>query len=161
MQKNKGDLQNLCMDVVSALLQNMRPARNCATQIWRGCSKTAKSIWNYKKTATLLGDCFTCWRLPIFPGRRQPSIFGTIELNFRVRDGNGWTLTVINTNYSVFVGSFFRRSWRLQYIITPFWKMQAFFSNFLKNFLFPEKSPEFGRFPSFQIPFWLFSFVLL
>ena len=40
-----------------------------------------------------------CWRLPIFPGRHQPSIFGTIELNFRVRDGNGWTLNVINTNY--------------------------------------------------------------
>ena len=45
-----------------------------------------------------------CWHLPIFPGRRQPSIFGTIELNFRVRDGNGWTLNVINTNY--FAASF-------------------------------------------------------
>jgi len=42
VQKNKGDLQNLCMDVVSGLLQNMRPARNCATQIWPGCAKTAK-----------------------------------------------------------------------------------------------------------------------
>ena len=41
---------------------------------------------------------YLCWRLPIFPGRHQPSIFGTIELNFRVRDGNGWTLNVINTN---------------------------------------------------------------
>ena len=37
--------------------------------------------------------------LPIFPGRRQPSIFGANELNFRVRDGNGWTLTAINTDY--------------------------------------------------------------
>ena len=36
--------------------------------------------------------------LPIFPGRRQPSIFGAGELNCRVRDGNGWTLTAINTN---------------------------------------------------------------
>ena len=36
--------------------------------------------------------------LPIFPGRRQPSIFGADELNCRVRDGNGWTLTAINTN---------------------------------------------------------------
>ena len=42
-----------------------------------------------------------CWRLPIFPGRRQPSIFGTSELNFCVRNGNRWTLTVINTNYSI------------------------------------------------------------
>ena len=39
-----------------------------------------------------------CWHLPIFPGRRQPSIFGTTGLNFRVRDGNGWTPCVINTN---------------------------------------------------------------
>ena len=37
--------------------------------------------------------------LPIFPGRLQPSIVGRIELNFRVRDGNGWTLDLINTNY--------------------------------------------------------------
>ena len=37
--------------------------------------------------------------LPIFPVRLQTSIFGASELNFRVRDGNGWTLTAINTNY--------------------------------------------------------------
>ena len=36
--------------------------------------------------------------LPIFPGRRQPSIVGRSELNFRVRDGNGWTLALISTN---------------------------------------------------------------
>ena len=36
--------------------------------------------------------------LPIFPGRRQPSIFGADELNCRVRDGNGWTLTAISTD---------------------------------------------------------------
>ena len=35
---------------------------------------------------------YECWHLPIFPGRHHPSIFGTIELNFRVRHGNGWTL---------------------------------------------------------------------
>ena len=39
--------------------------------------------------------------LPIFPGRRQPSIVGRSELNFRVRDGNGWTLALISTNFSV------------------------------------------------------------
>ena len=39
-----------------------------------------------------------CWRRPIFPGGDPPSIFGTIELNYRVRNGNGWTLNVINTN---------------------------------------------------------------
>ena len=41
----------------------------------------------------------TSWRRPIFPGRYQPSIVGTAQLNFRVRNGNGWTLTVKNTNY--------------------------------------------------------------
>ena len=36
---------------------------------------------------------------PNFPGRYQPSIFGANELNFRVRNGNGCTLTAISTNY--------------------------------------------------------------
>ena len=44
---------------------------------------------------------YLSWRLPIVPGRCQPSIVGTSELNFCVRDGNRWTLTVINTNYSI------------------------------------------------------------
>ena len=39
--------------------------------------------------------------LPIFPGRRQPSIFGASELNCRVRNGYGWTLTAISTDYSI------------------------------------------------------------
>ena len=53
-----------------------------------------------KKPPACTGGFF-CWRKPIFPGRLQPSIFGAGELNFRVRDGNGWTLAAINTNYSV------------------------------------------------------------
>ena len=36
--------------------------------------------------------------LPIFPGRHQPSIVGRDELNYRVRNGNGWTLALISTN---------------------------------------------------------------
>ena len=36
--------------------------------------------------------------LPIFPGRHQPSIVGRNELNYRVRNGNGWTLVLISTN---------------------------------------------------------------
>ena len=40
-----------------------------------------------------------CRRRPIFPGSFPPSIFGTIELNYRVRDGNGWNLNVIDTGY--------------------------------------------------------------
>ncbi len=42
---------------------------------------------------------YICWHLPIFPGRRQPSIVGTTELNFCVRNGNRWTLCVIDTNF--------------------------------------------------------------
>ena len=38
---------------------------------------------------------------PIFPGRRQPSIVGRNELNYRVRNGNGWTLVLISTNLLV------------------------------------------------------------
>ena len=37
--------------------------------------------------------------LPIFPARLQASIVGRNELNFRVRNGNGWTLILINTKY--------------------------------------------------------------
>ncbi len=46
------------------------------------------------------------WQRPIFPGRFQPSIFGTDELNFRVRNGYGWTLAVIFTNC---ISSFLRK----------------------------------------------------
>ena len=40
-----------------------------------------------------------CRLWPIFPGRLQPSIFGTAKLNFRVRNGNGWTLCVKITDF--------------------------------------------------------------
>ena len=41
-----------------------------------------------------------CRRRPIFPGRFQPSIVSTDELNYRVRDGNGWDLNVIDTDFT-------------------------------------------------------------
>ena len=56
------------------------------------------------------GGIYKCWRLPIFTGRFQPTIFGTTELNFCVRDGNRWTLSVINTNY-LFTSIHFSGSW--------------------------------------------------
>ena len=43
--------------------------------------------------------CFGFRRRPIFPDSCPPSIFGTVELNYRVRDGNGWDLNVIDTGY--------------------------------------------------------------
>ena len=56
--------------------------------------------------------------LPIFPGRFQPSIFGANELNYRVRDGNGWTLIAINTD-SEPTG---RKSVRRLFVKTPHFK---------------------------------------
>ena len=38
---------------------------------------------------------------PIFPVRLQTSIFGRSELNFRVRNGNGWTLALISTDFNI------------------------------------------------------------
>ena len=54
--------------------------------------------YEYKKRSHSLEWLLSMLALPIFPGRLQPSIVGRSELNFRVRDGNGWTLTAINTN---------------------------------------------------------------
>ena len=60
-----------------------------------------------KKTTTLLGGNFKFRHRPIFPGRFQPSIFGTAELNYCVRDGNRWNLCAKDTGYSVLsVGDF-------------------------------------------------------
>ena len=39
---------------------------------------------------------------PILPGRVQPSTFGTGELNYCVRYGNRWDLSVITTGRGVF-----------------------------------------------------------
>ena len=49
-----------------------------------------------RRAKTLRG---TVLALSIFPGRCQPSIVDRNELNYRVRNGNGWTLILISTNY--------------------------------------------------------------
>ena len=65
---------------------------------WGGQSRPP--LRNIKETRTFLRTSgFLVLALPIFPGRLQPSIVGRSELNFRVRDGNGWTLALISTNY--------------------------------------------------------------
>ena len=83
-----------------------------------------------------------CWRLPIVPGRHQPSIFGTNELNFRVRDGNGWTLIVIDTNYSILVVL----TGDSHIIAQDIWKCKRFFQFFWKIFYKPF-FPLWQRFP--------------
>ena len=40
-----------------------------------------------------------CQQRAIFPVRLQTSILATAELNFRVRNGNGWTLCVKVTDF--------------------------------------------------------------
>ena len=65
-------------------------------------------------------------RLPIFTRRFQRTIFGTSELNFCVRNGNRWNLTVIVTDHmtgSVYhtvycLSSVFRRTCLQNWIIT-------------------------------------------
>ena len=73
-------------------------------------------LYNYKRRRSILSTLFRrflqkncrpvfrsakekCRHLPIFPGRLQPSIFGTTELNCCVRNGNRWNLGVIGTGY--------------------------------------------------------------
>ena len=50
-------------------------------------------------TTLVLPKVVLCRHRLIFPGRFQPSIVSTDELNYRVRDGNGWTLIAKNTDY--------------------------------------------------------------
>ena len=91
-------------------------------------TERAYSFWKIKKEPHFC-DSSKCWRQPIVPGRCQPSIFSTNELNFCVRYGNRWTLVVINTNYSVC-----RLIWRLCYNTTSLSKLQAFFQKNFKKF---------------------------
>ena len=62
--------------------------------------------------------------------RLQPSIFSAGELNFRVRDGNGWTLAAINTNSFVFAVSLDG----LVIIPQPSGKCKPFFQKISKKF---------------------------
>ena len=52
-----------------------------------------------KKTLQEIPEAFLLSRrLPIFTSRFQLTIFGTSKLNFCVRNGNRWNLTVIDTD---------------------------------------------------------------
>ena len=60
-----------------------------------------------------------CWHLPIFPGSCPPSIFGASELNFRVRNGNGWTLTAINTDSFILTDLSAKIKYEIAYLKLP------------------------------------------
>ena len=75
------------------------PARD--NMVGDQCQNISREI---KRGVIQMNDSFyPCRHRPIFPGSFPPSIFGTGELNFRVRDGNGWDLTVINTGSYFFL----------------------------------------------------------
>ena len=46
-------------------------------------------------------SAFRMSALLIFAGSCPPTIVSTRELNYRVRYGTGWTLSVINTDYEL------------------------------------------------------------
>ena len=85
-----------------------------------------------EKTAVITAVLLLCRHRLIFPGRFQPSIVSTDELNYRVRDGNGWTLIAKNTDlrlrYSVFV------SFSLAIIHAQGEFVNSYFDNFCKFF---------------------------
>ena len=80
--------------------------------------------------------------LPIFPARLQASIFGRSELNFRVRNGNGWTLALISTNLLSFEKESKQR--KLHAFFSPYrlFQQQVFYQIFFslsRTFSVPQK----------------------
>ena len=68
--------------------------------------------------------------LPIFPVRLQTSIFSRSELNFRVRNGNGWTLALINTNYFPSKKKVSKENFRRAFLSLPSFSTAVILSNF-------------------------------
>ena len=61
--------------------------------------RAASTFPSAKRKSDGLSTVASVLALPILPGRCQPSIVSRDELNYRVRNGNGWTLILISTNY--------------------------------------------------------------
>ena len=78
----------------SCFIRTVRSIR--AVRFFYRGGKKKKSL--RKKTEALL----LCWRRPIFPCSRPQSIVGANELNYRVRNGNGWTLAAKSTNSHIY-----------------------------------------------------------
>ncbi len=90
---------------IFTLLKNKRREihfRHSLFSYYVACVFRCAVLYRAKKEKTeVFTSVFLCQHRPIFPGRFQPSIVGTNELNFRVRDGNGWTLAVKDTDYEL------------------------------------------------------------
>ena len=65
------------------------------------CSACARNDFFDKRKRAIVRLLLMYRRRPAFPGRCQPSILGAKELNFRVRNGNGWTLLAITTDLTI------------------------------------------------------------
>ena len=94
---------------VASLLQITSPAYSRPYQVYHsyylinlagnGQMKNVYCIRKQKETPFGVSFCFLNQRLPILPGRFQPSTFGVYELNYCVRDGNRWFLVAIITEF--------------------------------------------------------------
>ena len=111
--------------------------------------------YEYKKRSHSLEWLLSMLALPIFPGRLQPSIVGRSELNFRVRDGNGWTLALISTNCCIatvlysnkpFIRLSSRAEWHVQAFCTakPCRRANSFRPRIFCPQGFPKKHCFFG-----------------
>ena len=67
----------------------------CANHVQNMCSPFLAK----RKDAKSFDLTSFIWCTSRVTGRFQPTIFGTSELNFCVRNGNRWDLTVIDTGY--------------------------------------------------------------
>ena len=104
-----------------------------------------KTFEKNEKTAVITAVLLLCRHRLIFPGRFQPSIVSTDELNYRVRDGNGWTLIAKNTDLRLRFVTHSSESVRLLYtneklLSIPFFKFFYIFSDF---FLGTRKQGDF------------------
>ena len=84
-----------------------------------------------RKKPQLLLRLMLCRHRLIFPGRFQPSIVSTDELNYRVRDGNGWTLIAKNTDYRCAFNALV--SFNVGYYTTTKSVCQYFFESFFEK----------------------------
>ena len=96
-----------CFFLLAVLLQLALRAQNREPVNSR--ISTDKALRHFNRFRCSKAVLFVCRHRLIFPGRFQPSIFSTDELNCRVRDGNGWTLIAKDTDCSeLFIQSLFR-----------------------------------------------------
>ena len=96
-----------------------------------------KTLQKKRKTAVYTAVLLLCRHRLIFPGRFQPSIVSTDELNYRVRDGNGWTLIAKDTDLRLRYCAFVSFSLAIIHAQDGFVNrfLQSFFINF--QFFYP------------------------